>query len=49
MVNSSTSKVISFNKNYYKIISNIFQKYIHTNFEDLSFLDDFQTNFEYWT
>lgn len=38
MASLPISKIILSNKNYYKLITNTFQKYVYVNFEDLHFL-----------
>lgn len=35
-------------KNYGIITTNVFQKYVYINFQDLSFLETFSINFESW-
>lgn len=46
MINLSILKTISYNKDYYKITIDIFQKYAYVNFENSSFLKAFQIDFK---
>lgn len=41
-------KVMLLNKNRYKFITNILQKYTHFNIKDLNFLSIINIDFKYW-
>lgn len=49
MASSLISKVLLFNKDYYKLTTNIFQDYTYTDFEDSIFWKAIYVNFKYQT
>lgn len=47
MASSPTSEVTPSDKDYCKIVTDVFQKHARANFEDSSLLENFQIDFEY--